>query len=116
MLKKALDTYNSIYHRGIGMSPKEGLDPGNREKVKQHEEKYKSEFENKLANKTNNKNIISIGKKVLLKNEIKSNKMDKDFKLEGVIVGKLGENSFKVRLDNGKELIRHCSQLKPINI
>ena len=43
-LKRIVENYNNVLHRGIGMSPNEALKEENHERVKIHENKYKKEF------------------------------------------------------------------------
>ena len=105
-LKEVIKRYNDTIHRGISMTPNEAMKEINWIKVKEHQEKYKREFKERHFIKFN------IGDRVLVKNELKQDKMDDHFKDEGIIKEGLQHNAYKVKMKDGSTLIRHSSQLR----
>jgi hypothetical protein len=89
------------------MTPNEAAKEINRAKVSENILKYKREFKRKKSFEK-----FEINQSVLVKNENKQTKMDKEFADEAIIAEKLSENTYKIRLKNRKFLTRHCSQLK----
>ena len=85
-LKKVVDTYNEYKHRAIGMKPNEAIKIENRKRVLENIEKYKKEFK-ELKFKP-----FKVGDTVLIKNEFKKDKMDKEFKDVGKIIEVDGKN------------------------
>jgi hypothetical protein len=80
-LKGILENFNKMIHRGIGMSPVEALKEENRNLVLKNIEFYKREF-----NKKDKEHVkLNIGKSVIVKEEIKSDKMADEFKQKGVV-------------------------------
>lgn len=107
-LNTIIDNYNNSYHRGIGMSPNEAMLASNHLKVRLHEKKYIKEFNkrNKFTKK------YKIGESVMLKNELKRKKTDKNFKETGKITKHLYGDVYEIRTDKGKVEKRHTSQLR----
>ncbi|KAG0419783.1 hypothetical protein EQH57_0401 [Dictyocoela roeselum] len=102
-----LDAYNNkLIHRGLGVTPANALLPENRLKVLSKSMSYKNEFKN-----IGNLEIFEINQKVLIRNETKSSKMDKEFYKLGHIVSIVGNNSYIVKVKD-KTMLRHSSQLK----
>lgn len=91
------------------MSPNDANMEENHPNVIKQQETYTKEFGD------NRRNIESLnsGDKVLIKNEVKSNKMDNEFESEGEIIKRLSDNTYRVKV-NSKRLIRHTSQLKKL--
>lgn len=109
ILDQVVENYNNTSHRGIGTTPKEALKPENRETVKLVSRKYKQEFGGKKV-----KEVLEIGDRVYIKNEVKKNKMDNEFNEQGEVICREGDTSYKVRNSKGRELVRHISQLRLI--
>lgn len=109
-IAKVLESYNETIHRGIGMRPNEAMEIENREKVLENQLKYKTEVE-KLKEKIER---LNPGDEVRIRNEVKRNKMDKEFENKGVIKEKLGNGTYIVVRKDGKELKRNIIQLKPV--
>ena len=98
--------YNSVYHRGIGMSPNEALINSNWNLVILNSNKYKKEFKYKELK------CCKMGDKVMIKEEILSSKEDKKFKKKGIIVGCLPRDTYEVLTEDSKIVVKHFSQLK----
>ncbi|KAG0439176.1 putative uncharacterized transposon-derived protein F54H12.3 [Dictyocoela muelleri] len=108
VLKGVMANYNNSIHRGIGMSPNEALNSENWDRVLDKQEVYKNEFKcNKYSLKSFKPN-----EKVIIKNELKLNKMDNEFRETGIIKNVLGQNSYEVITDANKTIVRHSTQLK----
>lgn len=107
-LGKIVEAYNNSIHRGIGISPKEALNKDNYEKVREHQKNYAKEF----GEFKRKKNHLKEGQKVLLRNELKTTKMDDSFKELGTIVSYEGNGIYKVKTNEGRELTRHDFQLR----
>lgn len=107
ILKKVIDNYNESIHRGIGMTPNEALLEENHEQVMKRQEEYNKEYE-----KYNKKEeVFEVGDRVLLKNEHKKNKMDFEYKDQGVFTAKLYKNVYEIESENGVKSKRHAKQL-----
>ena len=109
ILKSIVDKYNQMKHRGIGIPPNEAMKPENQEKAKQLVENYAKEFR-----KRSDKESLCPGDEILIKNELKRNKMDPQFKDAGTVTRRISNNVYEVKDPKGKALIRHISQLKKI--
>ncbi|MGL6119718.1 MAG: hypothetical protein ACRC0V_04365 [Fusobacteriaceae bacterium] len=105
----AIESYNDSIHRGIGMKPNEALLNQNKAKILEKQEIYLKEIE-KSKHK---KDTLTEGTKVLIRNEIKENKMDKEFKDCGVVKKKLDRDGYLVLKENGSLIKRNIIQLKP---
>lgn len=75
--------YNNTGHRGIGMTPTDALKSGDKPKVSEQAQKYKQEFINDYNRR------YAIGDKVLIRNEIKHNKIDTDLIQLGKLLTRL---------------------------
>ena len=73
--------------------------------VIRNSKKYESEFKQREWAK------FHIGDKILIKNESKKNKMDDEFKEDGIIVEICPHDSYYVETVIGKRLFRHASHL-----
>jgi hypothetical protein len=80
-LQGIIDNYNNSFHRAIGMTPNLALDIKNHEKVKIASSKYAKEFKIKRGQIP----TFKIGQKVIVRNEIKENKNDDEFKGVGEV-------------------------------
>ena len=109
-LIKVIENYNNARHRGIGMSPNEALLEVNREKVIETENKYMKEFEKK--NKCTRK--VQEGDRVVVKNEIRSDKRDNRFEIIGTIRKNEYGDIYEILTDSGDLFKRHISQIKRI--
>lgn len=107
-LAKIIRNYNNILHRGIGMSPNDAMLPENKLKVLENSIKYAKEFKRYFRKHEK----FKIGQKVILKNELRSTKMEPEFKGEATIIKDLGKDKYIVKLKNGKEFIKHATQMK----
>lgn len=96
-----------MQHRGTGMSPNKANKSENRWKVLEAQEKYAKEF----SKKSKSCKTFDCGNTVLIKNENKGSKMDKEFKDVGKIIKINGNNIYKIKMINGI-IERHGSQLK----
>ena len=105
-LEKVIERYNETIHRGIGMTPNNALKEENWELIIKHQEKYKKEFKERKFIEFN------VGDHVLVKNELKHDKMDDEYRDEAIVKEKLDHKAYKVLLMDGSMLIRHCSQLR----
>ena len=104
---KVIARYNGSFHRGIGMSPDDAIKQENREKVLHNQEKYAVEF------KKNNKILkLEVNDKVVIRNEVKANKMDKEFYEKCKIVKILENDTYMVLKNTDETVPRHWSQLK----
>ncbi|KAG0440539.1 hypothetical protein DMUE_1669 [Dictyocoela muelleri] len=107
-LKDVLEVYNTkVNHRGLRVTPEKALLDENRDIILNKIKKYETEFKNKKKLET-----FQIDQKVLIKNETRKNKMEKEFNRLGTIVSKEGKNAYLVRFKNDKILLRHSSQLR----
>ncbi|KAF7698525.1 hypothetical protein CDIK_1481 [Cucumispora dikerogammari] len=109
ILKSIEDKYNQIKHRGIGIPPNEAMNPINQEKVRRFMKRYAEEF-----NKENNKESLYPGDEILIKNEVKKDKMDLEFKNVGTVINRISNNAYEIKDFKGKALIRVFGQLKKI--
>ncbi|KCZ77540.1 hypothetical protein H311_01446, partial [Anncaliia algerae PRA109] len=66
VLKKFVDNYNDLPHRGIGMSPNDACKKENFEKIINHENKYIKEFIRKGAKQK----IYEIKDQVIVRSEL----------------------------------------------
>jgi hypothetical protein len=107
-LKKVIDVYNKSYHRAIGMSPNEACMVENKEKVINTYKNYAKEF--RSQKKQNEK--LKIGDVVLIKNELKANKMQDEFEMKGKIEKNVYGDVYLVFTKEGKTIQRHISQLR----
>ena len=57
--------------------------------------------------------LLEIGQNVLVRNEAKRTKMDKEFDNEGVIREIHGRSTYAVKRKYGTEIKRNCIQLRP---
>lgn len=92
----------------MGISPNEALKDKNRIKVLQNQARYEKSF----RRKSESENSFEIENKVLIRNEIKKNKMDAEFKETGKIIGLERKNVYVVKTDKDVILRRHSSQLR----
>lgn len=107
-LSRIVEAYNNAIHRGIGMKPVEAVKPENINAVVQHQEIYSKEFkQQKHAKKSFKPN-----EGVLIRNEKRTSKMDDVFKEQGIIKCSKGNGVYQVKLNNGKVITRHESQLR----
>ncbi|KAG0437574.1 Pol polyprotein [Dictyocoela muelleri] len=107
-LKMVIKNYNmNMIHRGTGFTLEKALLSENMESVLDNSRKYEKEFKFKNLSKFN------LNDEVLIRNEIKKSKMDNEFYKRGIVVKKIRNNTYKILFRDGKELIRHSSQLKP---
>lgn len=109
-LQRIIDNYNNTIHRATKMTPNEANKIENFKKVLESLEEYSKEFERK--NKKLEK--FEIGQEVIIRNECKRNKMDKEFNEKGSVVERLSNNAYSVRKGNGKVIVRHSTQLKGV--
>lgn len=109
-LGKIVCVYNESYHRGVNMSPNDALNPENLNKVFEHQEKYATEFK-RFKSKCESFNV---GDAVLIKNEQRRTKMDKEFNKRGTVVKHLYGNVYEVKDSGGRTTLRHSSQLRGI--
>ncbi len=105
-LNEVVRKYNDQEHRGIGMEPNKAIKEENFNEVRKRAIAYSKEF------KTRKLGEFNIGDQVLIKNETKKTKMDKEFDRKGEVVEKIGANEYIVFLKHGKVLRRHTSQLR----
>ncbi|KAG0420594.1 hypothetical protein EQH57_0083 [Dictyocoela roeselum] len=89
------------------MTPENALLDKNRDEVIKISRIYKKEFKSNVKPE-----CFKIGEKVLIKNETRKNKMEKEFNKLGVIKSKVGNNAYNVKFPNNKVLLRHTSQLR----
>jgi hypothetical protein len=90
------------------MSPEEAIKRENHGKIHEHEKRYEEEFF-----KYNRKiKTFKNGDCVLVRSEIKNNKMDDEFKQSGTVLKELGRNVYEVLLEGNRIIRRHASQLK----
>ena len=75
--------------------------------MREHEKNYAEEF--KIKNKCK---VFDVGQEVLIKNEAKENKMDKEYKQHAVVVANEKRDVYLIRNNYGKILRRHGSQLR----
>ncbi|KAG0438722.1 hypothetical protein DMUE_2904 [Dictyocoela muelleri] len=74
-LENVLLIYNTgVCHRGIGITPEKALLEENRRFILNRSEKYSKEFK-----RTNKSEVFQINQKVLIKNNTRKNKMEKEF-------------------------------------
>ena len=109
-LKGIIENYNKLKHRGINMSPEEATKQENWEAVRKFSEKYKKEFEK--YNKPEKK--FTTGDKVMIRKEIKENKMDNEFEMNGTILENEYGDVYKVKTSQGLVLRKHATQLRRI--
>jgi acetyl/propionyl-CoA carboxylase alpha subunit len=107
-LKRIIENYNNMTHRGIGMSPNSAMLKENWDTVKKYQEKYQKEFQKKHKNVK----ILKIGDKVLIRNEHRNTKMDNYFDKEGVIKQRVYGNVYLVEGKDGRMFKKHEAQLK----
>ena len=105
-LSKVINAYNNSKHRGIGMSPNKALIKENYEAVRLKSKEYSREFKPVKHKRYN------IGDNVILKNELKLNKNDDEFKRLGTISDVLENDNYVIKTKNNKMLTRHSTQLK----
>ena len=105
-LNKVIQRYNDTKHRGILMTPNEAMRQENWGKIREHQERYKKEFKEKKFIQ------FKIRDRVLVKNELKRDKMDDQYRDEGVIREVMNHNAYKVEMDDGSMLTRHSSQIR----
>ncbi|MGL5691342.1 MAG: hypothetical protein ACRDD8_11075 [Bacteroidales bacterium] len=90
------------------MKPNEAVLPENKQRILEHQEKYKLEF-----SRYNRKpETLHANQNVLIKNGLKNSKKDDAFKDKATIVEKEKGNIYKVIDTRGKILRKHISQLK----
>lgn len=109
-LKLLIENYNGMVHRGIGMSPKNAIMRENWDVVRNNVDKYKNEF--KKYNKI--RTTFQIGDEVLIRNEMKTKKMDEAFKEFGEVLERVHGDVYKIKTKAGKTIRRHESQLKKV--
>lgn len=107
VLANVIASYNKTYHRGIGMSPDEALNPSLRNTVIANQEKYGKEFEKKYSEYSK----FEVNDTVIIKKEIKDTKMDNEFEDVGLVVKVLGSDTYEI-ISGKNKLVRHASQLK----
>ncbi|KAG0437706.1 Pol polyprotein [Dictyocoela muelleri] len=107
-LENVLTIYNTrVTHRGLGITPENALLKENKDLILNKSKTYEKEFK-----KNNNLEVFQIKQKVLIKKDTRKTKMDKEFDRSGKIVSREGNNSYCVRLNNNKVLLRHATQLR----
>lgn len=107
-LKLVVLNNNNSYHRGIGMSPEEAMKTENYQKVIDNSKNYQKKFRKYFVKHEK----FYENDKVLLKNELKSHKMDNEFEKIGTVTRRLGKDAYEVELKEGNKFVRHASQLK----
>jgi hypothetical protein len=109
-LNKIVENYNNMVHRGIGMCPNDAMKCENFERVRKNEELYSKEFKriHKQAES------FKIGNEVLIRNEIKKNKMEDEFSEKGIIIKHEYGDVYQVKLCEGDVVRRHASQIRGI--
>ncbi|KAI5168284.1 hypothetical protein NEIRO03_2560 [Nematocida sp. AWRm78] len=100
--------YNRTVHRAIGTSPEMAMDPSRHAAVNEAVERYKLEFGK------SKEPPLQGGQRVLVRKDIR-HKDDKHFEEEGVVSEKQGFNSYLVKLQDGTDVIKNRSQLKPLD-
>ena len=90
----------------MGTTPNLAAMKENHSEVLEHSKKYAAEFQKREWNKFN------IGDKVLMKNELKLNKMDDEYKEEGIVIEIRNHDSYMIETNKGNKLIRHASHLR----
>lgn len=105
-LTKIVEVYNDNYHRGIGMSPKEAFKSVNHNKVKKWGYKHAKEFSSRNMDK------LSVGTKVILRNENRRTKMDKEYGQLGEILKSCNNYVYIIAIKDGKNVERHQTQFK----
>ena len=93
-------------NRGIGMTPNEAQLAENKGKVLRKSEIYRKEFKEKTFIK------YKKGEEVIVRNELKGNKMDDEYKEIGTIEESLEHNAYSIKLKDGSKIKRHSSQLR----
>lgn len=92
------------------MSPNDALKESKRLEVLKNVERYKSEIK---VGKTKNEKF-ELGQRVLVKNEVKQNKMDEEFLLGGTIKKKIYDSIYEIIVENDRLYKRHVSQLRGV--
>ncbi|KAG0436933.1 hypothetical protein DMUE_3964 [Dictyocoela muelleri] len=92
------------------MCPNEADISINRDSVSENQLKYRRKFIKATYRKRND--IFNINEEVLIKNEIRNSKMDKEFIEKGKVLDSIGNSCYHIKMDDGRVLIRHKSQLR----
>lgn len=109
VVKDTIETYNEQVHRAIKMSPKEAMEEKNWEMVMNNAQKYAKEF------KEINLQQYEKNDKVIIKNFTIKNKNDKRYKEKGTIEEIIGNNTYRIRIDDSNKLIvRHGQHMKKL--
>ncbi|KRH92306.1 LTR retrotransposon, partial [Pseudoloma neurophilia] len=105
-LKQVVGQYNDSFHRGIGMSPYDALKVECHDQVKCNARKYAAEFTHDANER------FEIGEQVLIRNENKIDKMDKEFIGKAIVIDIIGYNKYLIKDGNSIESVKHPIQLK----
>lgn len=112
-IKEVINKYNQTFHRIIGMSPNEAMNPDRYDEVKrnQYEARIKANTKFLVRGKWMK---LKLGDKIIVKDELRKSKKGPRFKVEAVVQEVLEYDTYKIKLKDGKICKRHISQLKKL--